>query len=51
MRYKIFLSDSIETLLNEQPISVANSYQEACKIIKEYLFVNNFHQKILIGAL
>jgi len=53
MRYKIFLSDSIETLLNEQPISAANSYQEACKIIKEYLSVNNFHQdpywRIIMG--
>lgn len=44
MKYKIFLSDSIETLLNEQPIGAANSYQEACKEIDNYLSVNHFHQ-------
>ena len=51
--YKIFLSDSIEVLKNEQLIGGANSYKEACQIIRDHLAVNQFYQepywRILIG--
>lgn len=45
MKYKIFLTDSIESLKNEQLIGGANSYQDACKVINDHLAVNNFHQE------
>ena len=45
MRYKIFLTDSIEVLENEQLIGSANSYKEACEIIDDFLSVNNFRQE------
>ena len=52
-RYKIYQTTSIEALENKQIIGVANSYQEACKVIKEFLAVNSFHQdpywRILMG--
>lgn len=44
-KYKIYLSNSIEVLENEQLIGGANSYNEACKVINEYLEVNKFHQE------
>ena len=44
-KYKIFLSDSIEVLKNEQLIGGANSYEEACQIIRDYLAVNQFYQE------
>lgn len=37
MEYKIFLTDSIEMLKNEQLIGEANSYKEACKNIQQYI--------------
>jgi hypothetical protein len=53
MKYKIFLSESIEILKNEQLIGGADSYQEACRVIKDYLAVNQFHQepywRLLLG--
>jgi len=53
MRYQIFLSDSISELINEQLIGAANSYQEACKVLNDYLSVNRFHQdtywRVLLG--
>lgn len=52
-RYKIYQTTSIEALENKQIIGVANSYEEACKVIKDFLSVNNFHQepywRILLG--
>jgi hypothetical protein len=45
MRYKIFLSNSISALEDEQLIGGADSYKEACQVIKDYLSVNNFHQE------
>ena len=52
-RYKIYQTTSIEALENKQIIGVANSYEEACKVIKNFLSVNNFHQdpywRILLG--
>lgn len=42
-KYKIFLTDSIEVLENEQLIGGANTYQEVCKTISNYLAVNKFH--------
>ena len=42
-RYKIYQTSSIEVLRDEQPIGVANSYEEAQKIINDYLAVNSFH--------
>ena len=53
MRYKIFLTDSIEVLKNEQLIGGADSYAEACEVINDYLSVNNFRQepywRLLLG--
>ena len=37
MKYKIYTSDWIEKLVNEQLIGEADSYQEACKVIKEQI--------------
>lgn len=34
MKYKIYTSAWIEKLVNEQLIGEADSYQEACKVIK-----------------
>jgi hypothetical protein len=52
-KYKIYLSSSIEVLENEHLIGGANSYKEACKVIKDYLEVNKFHQepywRLLLG--
>ena len=45
MKYKIYLSSSIEVLQNEQLIGGANTPQEACKVAGEYLSANNFHQE------
>lgn len=51
--YKIYQTTSIEALENKQIIGVANTYQEACKVIKEHLAANSFHQdpywRILMG--
>ena len=44
-RYRVYQTSSVETLDNKQIIGVANSYQEACLIIKDHLAVNNFHQE------
>lgn len=35
MKYKIFTSDSIETLYNEIEIGAADNYQDACIVIKK----------------
>lgn len=43
-RYRIYQTTSIESLKNKQIVGVANSYEEANKVIKEYLATNNFHQ-------
>lgn len=52
-KYKIFLSDSIEILKNERLIGRANSYKEACAVIKDYLTKNQFNQepywRLLLG--
>ena len=37
MKYKIFLTDSIETLLNEELLGEANTYTSACEILTEGL--------------
>lgn len=37
MKYKIFLTDSIEVLQNEELIGEASAYQEACDILSEKL--------------
>ena len=34
-KYKIYLSDGIESLINEKQIGCANTYQEACTVISE----------------
>ena len=34
-KYKIYLTDSIESLANEKQIGRANTYQEACEVISE----------------
>lgn len=43
MKYKVFISDSIEFLHNEQLIGSAENYQEACRVITEYLTANNLY--------
>ena len=43
-RYRIFQAGAICKLEDARPIGAANSFQEACKIIKDYLAVNNFYQ-------
>lgn len=52
-RYRIYQTTNIESLENKQIIGVANSYEEANKVIKEYLAANSFHQdpywRILLG--
>ena len=45
MRYKIYQSRSIEELKDAELIGGADSYKEACKVIKDYLSVNSFHQE------
>lgn len=54
MQYKIYQTDSIEVLKNEKLIGGANSYQEICKTVNDYLAVNNFHQdnywRFIMGA-
>ena len=45
MRYKVYLSSSLEYLQNEQLIGGAETAQEACKLAGEYLSANNFHQE------
>ena len=35
MKYRVFLSDSIDILKNEHLLGGANTYQEACTIIRE----------------
>lgn len=45
MRYKIYQSKSIEELKDAELIGGADSYKEACKVIQDYLAVNNFHQE------
>ena len=51
--YKIYQTTSIEVLKNKQIIGVANSYQEACKVIQHFLVENNFPQdsywRVLMG--
>ena len=37
MKYKIYTSDWIDELVNEQLIGEANSYQEACVLIKQQI--------------
>lgn len=37
MKYKIFFSDSIETLRNETLIGEANTYQDACVVLNSEL--------------
>ena len=44
-RYKIYQTSSLESLDDKRILGVANSYQEACKIIHNYLAVNDFHQE------
>jgi effector-binding domain-containing protein len=34
-KYKIYLTDSIISLINEKQIGRANTYQEACAVIRE----------------
>ena len=37
MKYTIYISDSIEQLVNEFPIGAADSYQDACKTLSAWL--------------
>ena len=50
-RYKIYLSDSIEQLENKRLIGEADSYQEACKILKreEHLAATNPYWRLLLN--
>ncbi len=44
-KYHIYQTTSIEELKDKQLVGVANSYQEACKVIKEFLAVNRAYQE------
>ena len=43
-KYHIYQTTSIESLENKELIGVANSYQEACRVIKEFLALNRAYQ-------
>ena len=45
MKHKIYLTDSIEILRNEVLIGSANTFQEAGKIINNYLDANDIHRE------
>ena len=51
MKYKIYTSDWIEKLVNEQLIGEANSYQEACALIKQQIpqSVDNPYWRLLLA--
>ena len=53
-KYKVFISDDINVLENEEFIGDANTYQEACKIlsaaIKEKNFYSDFCWRILMDS-
>lgn len=53
-KYKVFISDDINVLENEEFIGDANTYQEACKIlstsIKEKNFYSDSYWRILMGS-
>ena len=51
MKYKIFTSDSIETLHNETEIGAADNYQAACWVIKEAIpqAAANHYWRLLFG--
>lgn len=51
MKYKIFTTDSIEVLQNEECIGEADTYQAACNIIKEQIprANSNPHWRVLMG--
>lgn len=54
MKYKIFLTESLEVLENEELIGEANTYNEACSVITEELLARGFRKepywRILAGA-
>lgn len=37
MKYKVFFTDSLNTLKNEQLLGGAETFQEACRLIKMHL--------------
>ena len=43
-KYHIYQTTSIESLENKELIGIANSYQEACRVIKEFLALNRAYQ-------
>lgn len=45
MNHKIYLTDSIEILQNEVLIGSADTFQEAGKIINNYLDANGIHRE------
>lgn len=51
MKYKVFLTDSIEVLKNEQLIGEAETYQEASQILKqaETRAAENKYWRLLLG--
>ena len=54
MKYKAFLSDSIETLRNEKLICEGNSYQEICSSLSKYFKEHQIHTepywRLLMGS-
>ena len=51
MKYKIFTSNSIETLKDEVEIGAAADYQAACRVIKEAIpkAAKNHYWRLLLG--
>lgn len=43
-KYHIYQTSSIESLEGKELVGVANSYQEACKVIHEFLALNRAYQ-------
>lgn len=54
MKYKAFLSDSIEVLRNEELICEGNSYQEICSTLNEYFQEHQIYTepywRLLLGS-
>ena len=50
MKYKIFFTDSLEVLNNEELIGEANTFVEACKILKQDpIAATNRYWRYLLG--
>lgn len=46
MKYKVFISDSINILENAEFIGDADTYQEACQILSDIVKKKSFHSDL-----